>query len=361
MILSSAGINIISLSKKENRVITDSEGLKRSLHSLGTCDYLKLEPSNHVLFACQFYEDRKICLSEQYTDGHGETHFEDIYKIRINEITLRELLLVYSIYSCKTQSDIELLVADQPNPTIFFKVFLELDRKSLIPYIAFDSRSMNRLLSDSNSEYFNDEFPVFYKNEDGTSAIDTALDNNQVNSVNLMIDYIVKYQNNYEFANLFENNFVDLLNKGVHMNSLLRSKVFCYRFDFDEWPATSWNTKRQLAPYNNSIFKLRFYYEGTFFKIVEKELDPEFNEKNHRYLKIKYQCNLLSSMSEKEGSIMDAIANSDEIEIFNAETVRDLIDFKWAFYAEKLHLFGATVHFIYVFVLILYINSIYLN
>ena len=161
------------------------------IHSLGACNFLKIEPSNHLFFACQYYDDRQICLQEQYNNIDRETHFDEIFKIKIFEITLRELLLVQSIYNCKTQSDIELLVKDQPDPKIFFKVFLELGIKSLVPYLAFDARSMRSLLGDHNREYFNGEFPLFYKNEQGRSAIDTALENNQIRSVNLMVDYIV--------------------------------------------------------------------------------------------------------------------------------------------------------------------------
>jgi hypothetical protein len=72
-------------------------------------------------------------------------------------------------------------------------VFLELGIKSMVTYLAFDSRSTKALLSDENSSYFNDEFPVFYKNEDQKSAIDVSLEMNQIRSVNMMINYICKY------------------------------------------------------------------------------------------------------------------------------------------------------------------------
>jgi hypothetical protein len=84
-------------------------------------------------------------------------------------------MLIQSIYACRTQSDIELLVKDQPEPTLFFKVFLELGVKSMTSYLAFDSRSIKVLLDDSNKSYFKKDFPVFYKNKDGSSAIDEAL------------------------------------------------------------------------------------------------------------------------------------------------------------------------------------------
>jgi hypothetical protein len=75
-----------------------------------------------------------------------------------------------------------LLVKAQPTPSIFFKVFLELGIKSMISYLAFDSRSTKALLSANNRKYFEDndfdKFPVFYKNKDKRSAIDVALANN---------------------------------------------------------------------------------------------------------------------------------------------------------------------------------------
>jgi hypothetical protein len=73
-------------------------------------------------------------------------------------------------------------VAAQPSPKIFFKVFLELGKKSMLTYLAFESRSIKCLLSEQNHVYFeqNDAFkhPLFFKNQDQKSAVDVALENN---------------------------------------------------------------------------------------------------------------------------------------------------------------------------------------
>lgn len=63
----------------------------------------------------------------------------------------------------------------------------------MLQYIAFDYRSMRTLLDSKNEEYFSSKFPLFYKNENGESAIDVALDKNLIRSVNLFNDYICKY------------------------------------------------------------------------------------------------------------------------------------------------------------------------
>jgi len=58
MVLFKDGINLIAVGTQKSRVIKDKEGLRRQLHSLGSKEYLKIEPSNHLLYACQYYEDR---------------------------------------------------------------------------------------------------------------------------------------------------------------------------------------------------------------------------------------------------------------------------------------------------------------
>jgi hypothetical protein len=112
MILNKDGINVIALGEKDKKTLTDNEGNKRVLHSLGSCNYLKIEPENHLMFQCQFYEKRTICVQHQYLDTIGNTKFDDIYKIRIKDFTLRELAVIQSIYSCKSPSEMEKLVTE---------------------------------------------------------------------------------------------------------------------------------------------------------------------------------------------------------------------------------------------------------
>lgn len=44
LIISNQGINVIAIGDKGARTIEDAEGFKRKIHSLGSCDYLKIEP-----------------------------------------------------------------------------------------------------------------------------------------------------------------------------------------------------------------------------------------------------------------------------------------------------------------------------
>lgn len=62
MILAKDGMNLLALGYKESRVVKDKAGDKRMIHSLGSCNYLKIESTNHLLFAFQFYSNRQICI-----------------------------------------------------------------------------------------------------------------------------------------------------------------------------------------------------------------------------------------------------------------------------------------------------------
>ena len=84
-----------------------------------------------------------------------------------------------------------------------------------------------------------------------------------------MIEYIVKKQNNYYYAHLFLNNLVSLLKKEIQLTILFRSEIFNYCFDYDEWPASHKNTDKKLAPFNDSLFRIRDSYKKVFKKLYD--------------------------------------------------------------------------------------------
>ena len=57
------------------------------------------------------------------------------------------------------------------------------------------------------------------------SALDNALKTNQMRAISLNIDYIVKFQNNYQSSFLFKKNLHQIIAKGISVQSLFESKV----------------------------------------------------------------------------------------------------------------------------------------
>jgi hypothetical protein len=89
----------------DKREIRDSKNIEYMLYSLTSCDYLKLEPTNHVAFSKDIAGRQVVEVMEQYCDDAGETKFDSLYKLRIATLTLRQLLVLRSLYRCKTQAD----------------------------------------------------------------------------------------------------------------------------------------------------------------------------------------------------------------------------------------------------------------
>jgi len=119
------------------------------IHSLDSLSYLKVDALNFVNFKCQDYGNRVISIEQEeeiFTGKVIKHQYREIYKIKIHEITLRELMILQSFYICKTQSEIVELVKLQPNPRFFYKTFLELDASNMASILAFDSRAMESLL-----------------------------------------------------------------------------------------------------------------------------------------------------------------------------------------------------------------------
>lgn len=98
---SKSGINVLALGSKHKRPLKDSEGQSKMIHSLDSLSFLKVEQVNFINYQCQDYNNRIISI-EQETTNYDETSYRLIYKVKIFEITLRELMILQSFYVCKT-------------------------------------------------------------------------------------------------------------------------------------------------------------------------------------------------------------------------------------------------------------------
>ena len=96
----------------------------------------------------------------------------------------------------------------------------------------------------------------------------------------MLINYIVKFQNNYVSSYLFDTNLPVLMEKGVALHDLLGSKVFNVVFDFDTWPGNHNDDETVIRAYNGSFFEIRFAYNQLFsdFKPLEEQEKPEEKE-----------------------------------------------------------------------------------
>ena len=78
--------------------------------------------------------------------------------------------------------------------------------------------------------------------------------------------------------------------------------------------------------------------------------------------KINFEINMLPNVEPFEGdTIMEALANCDELEVFQIHVVMDMIDYKFQTFAYSIHRVGFFIHTIYIMMLMFYINKTFLQ
>ena len=113
--VSKLGINMLALGSVPKRHVVDGNGQDKMIHNLDSSSFLKVDRINFIKYECQDYNNRVISIEQEYKLGTPgtdsfESKFFSVYKIKIEEVTLRELLILQSFYLCLTQADIVNLV-----------------------------------------------------------------------------------------------------------------------------------------------------------------------------------------------------------------------------------------------------------
>ena len=84
------------LGENEKRAVYNPDGTFRMVHSLPSCCYLKIAESNLLTFERpkQGTNNRIVKIQEQQQDQFGNTYYDDIYEVNIDEMSLRELMVI---------------------------------------------------------------------------------------------------------------------------------------------------------------------------------------------------------------------------------------------------------------------------
>ena len=108
-------------------------------------------------------------------------------------MTLHDLIMIQSMFLLDTVNEILTLIDIQPNKSMFFKSFMELDQGNLIQILSFESRIIKRLLQDGIDNDIPEmgDYPLFYQMQQikgnqiqKITPIAIALEANQVIALN---------------------------------------------------------------------------------------------------------------------------------------------------------------------------------
>jgi hypothetical protein len=108
------------------------------------------------------------------------------------------------------------------------------------------------------------------------------------------------------------------------------SNIFFYEFAYEKWPNMHFDDSDAIELYNGSIFNMRNEYNNVFEQFgTNEELNEKIHERILKLHKIKYSLNLIPSISEGQDSLMNALGETEEIQILSCKVIRDLLEFRW--------------------------------
>jgi hypothetical protein len=83
-----------------------------------------------------------------------------------------------------------------------------------------------------------DQIPILlFKREDGLSPIDIAISANKTKSIAILMDLLVRFQNNMVFNHLVDEHFCTLIEKGVDLKEYLQSSLPYCQIKDERYPS----------------------------------------------------------------------------------------------------------------------------
>lgn len=139
---------------------------------------------------------------------------------------------------------------------------------------------------------------------------------------------------------------------------MLDSELFNYHFDFDDWDNKHADSTTIQAPFNGNPLQLRDEYRNVF----KGKLDYDLKSTTTKPHQIRYRLSMLPYVGPKDDELIESLIGSEtEIEVFETQAVQDLIDYRWNLFAKRQHVFGFSLHMLYVLLVMLFVNSQYLQ
>jgi hypothetical protein len=146
------GMFMISMGDmKDEKEVFDHDNMPWMSHSLESMDYLKVFHTNYMLFnGCKSDETSLNVQQEFYKkvkeNDQGMSQFNTLQSINLIKLSLRELLIFYSLYLSETTADIYNVVQSQPTSEVFLKSSLDLNGANMASILSFDTKSLTHVL-----------------------------------------------------------------------------------------------------------------------------------------------------------------------------------------------------------------------
>ncbi|CDW79774.1 wd-40 repeat protein [Stylonychia lemnae] len=180
-----------------------------------------------------------------------------------------------------------------------------------------------------------DELPilVLQSRPNVQNPFDESIEANQIKSINLILQILVRFQNNHCFNYIIGKHLKTLIDKSFDLNDYFESELPIVKINDPKFTDMHQDSSEIYAGVSSIGHPRQIldYYDQIFDNSIEKKSE----EKDVIQSPIEYfLVNLPECLAEDPKSLMESIASSQRIEIFENLTIQSIIIYKWSNYTQ---------------------------
>eukprot|EP00347_Sterkiella_histriomuscorum_P016393 403353358 len=177
------------------------------------------------------------------------------------------------------------------------------------------------------------ELPILIFLNDQQSPLDVAIKANQIKSVSLYLDLIVKFQNNHSFNYLIDKNLISLIQKSISLSEYFESNLPIIKVNNKNYPDLHFDDQEIIVGID-CIDQPRDLLDK-YNEILGQELQQN-QDGDQQQFPIEYHLiNFPETLTKEPTKLMKVLSETDNMELFDALAIQTIINFKWKQYTKS--------------------------
>eukprot|EP00347_Sterkiella_histriomuscorum_P023209 403335532 len=174
--------------------------------------------------------------------------------------------------------------------------------------------------------------PILMLIVDGQSPLDAAIKANQINSVILLLDIIVKFQNNHSFNHLVDKNLITLIEKQINLAEYFESELPLIKINHKNFPDLHHDDQEIIVgvPNINHPKEILENYSLIFQDIIQNQASENDQQHPIEY----FLVNLPETLTFQPQQLQKVLSEAESIELFEFLALQTIINFKWQRYTK---------------------------
>eukprot|EP00347_Sterkiella_histriomuscorum_P004167 403361497 len=201
---------------------------------------------------------------------------------------------------------------------------------NLISLVAFKPRVLQYLIK--RFELLNQKtlpMLIFYVQE--LSPLDRVTQSNQVKSTICLVEMLVKFQNHYSFNHFVDKVLISLIEKNINLNEYFESNLPLIKINHKNYPDLHVDDSELLL----GLSEVNIPYDiiDRYDEIFSEHLDYSDIKQQQQPIEY-YLVNLPDTLTQEPRRLMEVLAETDKMELFETLSIQSIINFKWNNYTK---------------------------